>query len=915
VAGSAHNGITVEVRFGPGELQKAHRFTVPIGATSNVGINQYTYNNYVDVPFEVWDVTNNRQLMVSFRDQNRNGEFDLVASALESPTLAEQQSREYLYIQNINYNPTTPSNIITQTGGQEQQLMYHFFPALAPGGIWNKNSLPSSKLVIKNFPLQRFDATTVTVADGRGSFDNKNKSNQINLTQGVHPDHHAIMPVIINQAGKTYNLVIGNDGGVFASKVSANPGITEGDWEFRGAGLNTSQFYGADKKPGADEYIGGMQDNGTRMSPAGQTATALSNYSFAIDGDGFEVLWHSLDGTKILGCAYNGQISRSINGGVTWQNATSGFTPGGDDFPFVTKLANSKDFPDRVFTVAKQGVYVSENFGTSWKLTSITDKFSSSTATATFLDVEVSRANANIVWAGSGMFNTGTLRNLHVSTDGGKTFSVTNNYTLKALGNITRLASHPTEPNTAYALFSFARSPKILRTTDRGQSWQDISGFHNGTSSTNGFPDVAIFCLYVRPDNPNIIWAGTEIGLVESTNNGQSWALVPDFPNVSVWDMKGQDNQVVIATHGRGIWTANMNASQGNASAPHIIASGTAPNKSLMLRVKTSSPLDSLQIYIGATRVKSVKPFSAGTTDIDVPNISAGSKQISVTGYKSLAPLQSAVHTMTHINVLPVKNSYATYFSSLGDLQVDGLTLQSFQGSTQQHRQTPQTNHNYSANKSYEVVVKTPVTVSANQSILYYSDLAIVEPDKDSVVVEATKNGLDWILLKSPYDANYSGDTQKHWQTAFAGNQPGASSMFVKHEIDLRTKFNAGDLLLFRWRMGSDATNTSWGWAIDYISIQEKPVSIEQTLQNSRLILYPSPARENFTVGYHLVKSSNVSVHITDIFGRLISKQDLGVQNAGSHSHKVESNSMAPGTYLVIVKTNEGEKAAKATIE
>jgi hypothetical protein len=916
VAGDAHNGITVELRFGPGELQKGHRFTVPVGATSNVGVNQYTYNDYVNVPFEVWDVNSNRQLMVSFRDQNRNGKFDLVANALESPTPADQQSREYIYIHNVNYNPTTASSTIAKTGGQELQLMYNFFPALAANAIWNENSLPASKVIIKNFPVQKFDATTVTVADGRGSFDNKNKSNQVDLTKGVHPDHHIILPVIVNQAEKTYKLVIGNDGGVFVSKVSANPGITEGDWVFKGAGLNTSQFYGADKKPGAEEYIGGMQDNGTRISPAGQAATALSNYNFAIDGDGFEVLWHSVDGSKILGSSYNGQISRSINSGVTWQNATSGFIPSGDEFPFVTKLAHSKDFPDRVFTVGKQGVYVSTDFGFSWKLSAISDKFSSSTASPIFLDVEVSRANANIVWAGTGMFNTGTLRNLHVSTDGGKSFSITNNYTLKTLGNITRLASHPTEPNTAYALFSFAKSPKILRTTDRGQSWQDISGFNNGNMSTNGFPDVAVYCLYVRPDNPSIIWAGTEIGLVESTNNGLTWSVVSDFPNVSVWDMKGQDNQVVIATHGRGIWTATINASQGNPNAPQIVTSGTAPNKSLMLRAKSASTFDSVQVLNGNTKIKTVKPFNAGTTDINIPNISPGQKEITLVGYKGSAPIQSLLHTMTHVDLLTSKNSYATYFSSLTDLQVDGLTLQSFSGNTAQQRQTLQTNHSYSVNKMYEVLVRTPVTVSSTLPFLYYSDIAIVEPDKDSVFIEASKNGLDWILLKAPYDANYSGDAEHRWQTAFTGNQPGATAMFLKHEIDLRTKFNAGDLLLFRLRMGSGPATTSWGWALDYISIQEKPVSIERQVQNrTSLTLYPNPAKEKFTVAYSLQQSSMVTLQIMDVFGRQITKQDLGNKNAGVHSHTVESHRSLPGTYLVVLTTNEGMKVAKLTTE
>ncbi|HAC23879.1 MAG TPA: hypothetical protein DCE81_03080, partial [Cytophagales bacterium] len=149
------------------------------------------------------------------------------------------------------------------------------------------------------------------------------------------------------------------------------------------------------------------------------------------------------------------------------------------------------------------------------------------------MDVEVSRANANIVWAGSRITSTGRIQ---VSTNGGISFSPTADYTEKTMGNITKLGSHPTEPNTAYAIFSFRGRPKILRTTNLGGSWQDITGFNSGSVSTNGFPDVAVYCIYVRPDNPNIIWAGTEIGIVQSLNAGVSWALLDEFPNISVWD-------------------------------------------------------------------------------------------------------------------------------------------------------------------------------------------------------------------------------------------------------------------------------------------------------------------------------------------------------------------------------------------
>ena len=62
------------------------------------------------------------------------------------------------------------------------------------------------------------------------------------------------------------------------------------------------------------------------------------------------------------------------------------------------------------------------------------------------------------------------------------------------------------------------------------------------------------------PHNTDIMWAGTEVGLVESTDKGVTWNIVQsDLPHVTIWDMKIKDQgQVVIATHGRGVWTATL---------------------------------------------------------------------------------------------------------------------------------------------------------------------------------------------------------------------------------------------------------------------------------------------------------------------------------------------------------------------
>ena len=56
---------SVEIRFGNGLNQKAHRFTVPVGEGAGVPPEDYSYQDYVDVPIQAWDTDHNRQLMIS----------------------------------------------------------------------------------------------------------------------------------------------------------------------------------------------------------------------------------------------------------------------------------------------------------------------------------------------------------------------------------------------------------------------------------------------------------------------------------------------------------------------------------------------------------------------------------------------------------------------------------------------------------------------------------------------------------------------------------------------------------------------------------------------------------------------------------------------------------------------------------
>jgi len=887
----------VEVRFGPGINQMAHRFTVPAGATSAVPTLSYSYANYVQVPFQVWEVTNPaspRQLMVSFRDQANNGQFDLVPQNFGTDAAAN--SREYVFINNVDYS-TTPSGSITAAGGQEFGLVYSFFPSLATASVWDPGNLPASTLLIEYTGTLKFASTLITVTDVYNQFDGKNRF----LTFGtdVHPDQHNLVVVPMSQT--TYKMILCNDGGIFVSNTSIAPGITQGAWKMSGSGYRTSQFYGADKRPGFDHYFGGTQDNGTWFSEKGGVSSATTSYNFAFGGDGFEVIWNNLDDQKMIGGSQGNNFMRSDNGGLTWHSATQGL--GAGSHPFISKLANSRDAPDRLFTLSSAGVFRSLDFGASWTPILIQDKWGSATS---LMDVEVSRANANIIWAGSGMVNESPQRNIHLSQDGGLTFAPTvNPPTALISGGITKLASHPFEEQTAYVLFSQAGNPKILRTTDLGQNWEDISGFDSGDVSTRGFPDVAVYCLYVRPDDPNILWAGTEIGIVESTDNGLTWSLIAGFPALSVWDMKGMDDQVVIATHGRGIWTATIDAPQIVHTPPSIIEFGTSPKNQLVLRMNLPEAYNKLEVYSGTTLLGSVANPSTGEWVATLPGVNPGQHPVKLVGYRGTSPIDSKTMTLEKLNVKAIGNSYSTYFQTMEGLSLSGFSLTSFTNAPANERKVLHSIHPYPLNTSSTATILYPVVVSPELPFTYYQDVALVEPGidgapfgtadfKDFVVLEATKNGLDWVALEDGYDARL----YPAWLNAFNAGVQGSRSLYKQHQINLLNTFSVGDTLLFRYRLFSNSNTNGWGAAVDFITIQDEPTGLENKKAND-LEVFPNPARTDFNVKYTFDQPAKATLDVIDLSGRIIFTREVSHDSPGTFLENIRMAAEPPGAYVI----------------
>jgi hypothetical protein len=531
----AEDFVSIEIRFDTNLTQKAHRFTVPDGEGSGVPADNYYYQDYVDVPFQVWDIDNNKQLMVSFRDQDTNGVFNLVDRKYGD----DISGREYIFINAIDYDSLNPSAEIAQTGGHEQKLLYFLWPSLSDGQTWNEDSLTFATINIKYGSIEYRDAYTTILADDK-------------LNKELHVDHHDMQFFIPNPAIENFVIVEANDGGL---GLSTDMGTT---WQQINKGYLTTQFYGVAKRPGKNEYIGGMQDNGTWQSPIDEAATENSDYDFRVEGDGFETLWHPWYPQRILASSYNNLIKISNDFGETWQWVDNSIL---NDGPFITKLSNSTENPNLVFAVGSAGIYRHTNFGlgiASWESIDLGDTWAVNNTVTSSHNVKVSKADPSVVWAGGAMFKNPDL-NIFLSKDYGKTFDTVSNYTDVEMGYISGMATHPVNPAEAFVLFSFKGKPKVLRTMNYGQSWEDLSGFAGSEdgSSNNNFPDVVVNDLLVMPDT-NIIWVATEIGIFESIDNGEWHYANCGLPAVSIWQLNIVDGQLIVATHGRGIWTADL---------------------------------------------------------------------------------------------------------------------------------------------------------------------------------------------------------------------------------------------------------------------------------------------------------------------------------------------------------------------
>ncbi|MGQ0766972.1 MAG: glycosyl hydrolase [Gemmatimonadota bacterium] len=163
----------------------------------------------------------------------------------------------------------------------------------------------------------------------------------------------------------------------------------------------------------------------------------------------------------------------------------------------------------------------------------------------TIFTVAPSWFDAATIWTGS---DDGLV---HLTRDGGKTWSNVTPRDLPRLSRISLIEASPHDSGKAYVAVkryqNGDRAPHIWKTVDFGRSWTRIA---DGIRI-----DAYVHAVREDPRKPGLLYAGTEHGVYVSFDDGGRWQpLNLNLPDVQVPDLQIEDHDLVIATHGRSMW-------------------------------------------------------------------------------------------------------------------------------------------------------------------------------------------------------------------------------------------------------------------------------------------------------------------------------------------------------------------------
>ena len=372
----------------------------------------------------------------------------------------------------------------------------------------------------------------------------------------VHPDQHAIAFA----SGNPQIVYFGNDGGIYRSlnavSMSSSTCGTHNSFDNLNANMGSmTQFVWLSEDPGNEQVLlGGTQDNG---SPA--RTTAIPAWPEVNLGDGGYNAINPSSPNEWFTAHTDISIERCTLGTnctpATFTPVVTSTTLSGDVGLFYTPYILDPQAPSKMI-VGTCRVWRGPSTGAAgWA--PISDNFDTLNATAVCAPTSQNQfqsiaaggpATSNgsqAIWAGT---STGTLYYTS-NADGGPSTWL---YHLET--NSTPISSIAIDPKDATGQTAYYSTQEFL-----GNQIKLVAP-NTVTQAAGDLPNIPVNSIIFDPEFPNIMYAGTDIGVFESDNAGTNWlevgpATLPSVPvsHLEVFHAAGV-KRLRASTYGRGVW-------------------------------------------------------------------------------------------------------------------------------------------------------------------------------------------------------------------------------------------------------------------------------------------------------------------------------------------------------------------------
>jgi photosystem II stability/assembly factor-like uncharacterized protein len=398
-------------------------------------------------------------------------------------------------------------------------------------------------------------------------------------TYEVHADKHDL--VFVPQSNE-YDFLLATDGGLYARLQGTDQ---YADME----NIPTNQFYRVAYNPHIPfNYYGGMQDNGS----TGGNASFINTWPRIFGGDGFQMAFDPVDDLIQFAETQNGNIYMTADGGYQWENVSEVLADDARknwDMPYMISQHESNVIYSGTFKAYKGyyfGYYYPEMFWDSIS-TDLTKGVLTSPRYHTISTLHESPLVQGLLYYGA------TDGNLTRTDDDGANWEVISDELPDRY--VTDVKASPNFGDYVYVTHSGYKYndyiPHVHRSTDRGETWEDISG---------DLPQLAVNDIYILPEHSDsIIFVATDGGVYGTINAGSNWErLGTSMPFVQVYDLEVNptENTLIAGTFARSIMTYPLDSIQMPEVEDSVTQVVASPTEVLDLQIYPSPATDWVNI-------------------------------------------------------------------------------------------------------------------------------------------------------------------------------------------------------------------------------------------------------------------------------------------------------------------------------